>query len=234
MVKRSRGEDNRTLQEGIGGYRAVTRRQRWLAGLLLLGLLCSLTRPSQLEAQTPEPTESAESEADASHEAWLDEMLSRMTTADKVGQLFLVEFDGSDPQPTSDIGRLIQVYRVGGVVISPENDNFRNGPSAPVQGLSLTTTLQELTFSESSPVTITRTIPVTGVLPMAAAESPTETGPVTITTVITLPEVVTLPPQGIPLLVATFQEGNGYPHTSLRGGFTDLPSNMALGATWNA
>jgi beta-glucosidase-like glycosyl hydrolase len=45
--------------------------------------------------------------------------------------------------------------------------------------------------------------------------------------------VITLPEQGIPLLIAILQEGDGYPYTALRGGFSDLPSNMGVGATWN-
>ena len=50
---------------------------------------------------------------------------------------------------------------------------------------------------------------------------------------VTYTEVITRPPQGIPLFTAVSQEGDGYPYTSLRGGFTHLPSNMAVGATWN-
>jgi beta-N-acetylhexosaminidase len=38
---------------------------------------------------------------------------------------------------------------------------------------------------------------------------------------------------GIPLLVAVDHEGDGYPYTRLRSGFTPLPSAMAIGATWD-
>jgi beta-N-acetylhexosaminidase len=37
----------------------------------------------------------------------------------------------------------------------------------------------------------------------------------------------------LPLFVATDHEGDGYPNTRLRSGFTDIPSAMALGATWS-
>jgi beta-N-acetylhexosaminidase len=37
----------------------------------------------------------------------------------------------------------------------------------------------------------------------------------------------------IPLYVAVEQEGNGYPHTQLRSGFTPLLANMAIGASWS-
>ena len=51
-----------------------------------------------------------------------------MTVADKVGQLFLVSFQGRDVGPDSDIAVLVRDYRVGGVVLQPANDNFRNVP----------------------------------------------------------------------------------------------------------
>lgn len=37
----------------------------------------------------------------------------------------------------------------------------------------------------------------------------------------------------VPLFVSVEQEGNGYPRSQLRSGFTAIPSNMALGATWS-
>ena len=37
----------------------------------------------------------------------------------------------------------------------------------------------------------------------------------------------------VPLFVAVEQEGNGYPYTQLRSGFTPLLSNMAIGASWS-
>ena len=200
-----------------------------MAGSLLLVLLASFLLPLPLAAQTPEPTIPPLTDEDL----WLDDVMSRMTAADKVGQLFLVTFPGNDASALSDIARLVQVYRVGSVIIYPENENFGSDLTAPEQVLSLTNALQELAFTESSPVTLTKTVPVTGTLPLAATELQTDTQPVTITSVITVSEVVTLPAQGIPLLIAAHQEGDGYPFTSLRGGFTDLPSNMAVGAAWS-
>ncbi len=37
----------------------------------------------------------------------------------------------------------------------------------------------------------------------------------------------------VPLFIAVEQEGNGHPHSQLRSGFTQLPSQMAIGATWS-
>jgi len=36
----------------------------------------------------------------------------------------------------------------------------------------------------------------------------------------------------LPLFVAVDNEGDGYPLTNLTGGFTELPNNMTIGATW--
>lgn len=37
----------------------------------------------------------------------------------------------------------------------------------------------------------------------------------------------------IPLFIALQQEGNGYPFSAIRSGLTDMPSSMAIGATWD-
>ena len=37
----------------------------------------------------------------------------------------------------------------------------------------------------------------------------------------------------IPLFIATNHEGDGFPFTEIRSGLTDLPSAMAIGATWD-
>ncbi|MGB9301017.1 MAG: glycoside hydrolase family 3 N-terminal domain-containing protein [Anaerolineae bacterium] len=37
----------------------------------------------------------------------------------------------------------------------------------------------------------------------------------------------------VPLFIAVEQEGNGYPHSQLRSGFTPVLSNLAIGASWS-
>jgi beta-N-acetylhexosaminidase len=200
-----------------------------LAGrLLLLGLLFSLLTPAPILAQVLETNVLL-----ADDEAWLNEMLSRMSTADKVGQLFLITFRGSDVSSASDVAHLVQVLRVGGVIISPANGNFVNSAFTASDVRALTTGLQELAFSASLPVTLTHSVPVTVSVPATQTLEPTGSRVVTASTVVTVSEVITQPAQNIPLLIAVLQEGNGYPYTELRTGFTPLPSPMALGATWN-
>ncbi len=67
---------------------------------------------SQKVTATPTPPASA-STAD------VQALMSKMTAADKVGQLFLVTFMGSSAADNSDIAILVRDYRVGGVVLLP-------------------------------------------------------------------------------------------------------------------
>jgi len=204
-------------------------RMGLVSRLLLLGLLLSLLPSAPLLAQVP-ATSAAVAQAD---EAWLDAMLAGMSTADKVGQLFLVTFRGSDVSAASDVAYLVQFLRVGGVIISPANGNFVNSPSTASDVLALTAGLQGLAFSSSLPVTLTHSVPVTVSLPGAQTLEPGASRPVTASTVVTVSEVVTQTAQNVPMLIAASQEGDDYPYTDLRIGFTSLPSLMALGATWN-
>jgi len=50
--------------------------------------------------------------------------LAQMTTEEKVGQVFLISFQGSSAQEGSRIVRLIQEKHIGGVVLRKDNDNF--------------------------------------------------------------------------------------------------------------
>ncbi len=52
------------------------------------------------------------------------EHLNKMTPEERVGQLFLVSFNGTDVGPTSQIYDLIANHHVGGVVLMAANNNF--------------------------------------------------------------------------------------------------------------
>ncbi|MGA9351787.1 MAG: glycoside hydrolase family 3 N-terminal domain-containing protein [Anaerolineae bacterium] len=148
--------------------------------LTILGtILLSLLLPISLEAQ---------SESD-----YIQGLIDGMSVEEKVGQLFLVTFAGSDLGPESDVAELIRDYRVGGVVLLAGNGNFTNGEGTPLQVAELTNGLQALAFSQ--PLTGTTT--------------------------------------SVPLFIAITQEGDGVPYTQITSGVTEVPNNMALGATWN-
>ena len=101
-----------------------------ISGILLLSLLL----PVPLRARD---------EAD-----FVQNLIDSMSVEDKVGQIFLVTFTGSDFGPESDIAELITEYRVGGVVLLASNRNFTNGEDTPRQVADLTNSLQALAFSK--------------------------------------------------------------------------------------
>ncbi|HSN73626.1 MAG TPA: glycoside hydrolase family 3 N-terminal domain-containing protein [Anaerolineae bacterium] len=184
--------------------RARQRLIRLASFLLLLTLVLSLAPAPATQAQ-PGPVD-------------VRAVLEAMTVADRVGQLFVVTLQGDDVGPDSAIAELIRDYRVGGVLLSPANGNFRNlnpdGTPAdtPQQVARLSNQLQTLAFDGSLPAEATLAPQTSDVQALPAPED----------------RGVTLP-----LLIGVNQDGNGFSHSSLRGGFTPLPSNMALGATWN-
>lgn len=159
-------------------------------------------------------------EGPAEIDAAVEQIFNTLTPKERVGQLFMVSFRGADLSPGSHIADLIQTYRVGGAIISAANKNFVNSSNTPVQVLELTNGLQRLA-QEQFPSTPTK--PDADVQP---------------TLTITSTEVFTASPQAapyntMPLFVAVSHEGDGFPYTEIRGGLTDVPSQMALGATWD-
>ncbi len=143
-------------------------------------------------------------QASADQDARVKALMQRMSPAEKIGQLFVVTFQGNDVSQNSDVAKLIRDYHIGGVVISEENGNFRNEGDTASQVARLTNQLQTLSFSFGGKV-----LPDTPPWELPAGM-----------------------PTTIPLLIGVEQEGDGYPFTDLRNGFTPLPSPMAVGATW--
>ncbi len=148
-----------------------------------------------------------------------------LTPHERVGQLFMVSFQGKEITAESNIGRLIQQYRIGGVYLSAENENFSNEQDTPTQVLTLTHALQTMavespppaipTNKNSKPLTSTFTSPVPSSKlgeknPFVGGNTP------------------------IPLLIAITHEGDGFPYTQIRNGLTEIPNEMAIGATWNS
>jgi len=160
----------------------MSKLQRSLIALALVTAI-SLTpiSPSRLRAQEDE----------------VARLMAQMSSAAKVGQLFVVTFPESQVDERAAITELIQDYHVGGVLLKPENGNINNDGNAPAQVARLVGRLQETAWQSTQPITDTASDPF------------------------------------VPLLVAASQEGNGMPHTSIISGTTALPSQMALGATWN-
>jgi beta-N-acetylhexosaminidase len=159
-------------------------------------LIFSILSPIQT-ANTANELQIDESELKA------QELLQKMTPEERVGQLFLVAFQGSEVTPESEIYNLIVNHHVGGVILRLENDNFT--ATNTVQNIyDLTYSLQQFEWD--------------GSLPLESIEpSPVEN----------------IPSNYIPIFISVAQEGDSYPNNSIINGVTNLPSQLAIGATWD-
>jgi len=162
--------------------------KRLLFVTIILALLAVFIQPVQ--AQTPVPP------------IVVRQLLNAMTPEERVGQLFLVPFRGTEVSATSDIYDLIVNHHVGGVILLAGNDNFTAAPNTLADAHRLIYNLQAAERIGSTTQFIN-----------------SETGrPAT--------------PAYVPLWIGIAQEGNGAPTDQIINGLTVLPSEMALGATW--
>ncbi len=171
---------------------APVRRGRVVSGLLLalVFLINTIAPTSMAAAQTPTPGTQAQT------------IFNRMTPAERLGQLFLVTFTGTDTSTESYIHDLIANHHIGGVILSAANDNFSDQDTiAGAQGLI--ESLQRVAWDSS----------------LGSVIDPASGQPARL--------------NYVPLWIGLSQEGNGYPYDQVLSGLTPLPSEMALGATWN-
>lgn len=157
----------------------------------------------------------------------IDLYLAQMTVEDKIGQLFIVTFEGDTAEADSNIARLIREYRVGGVVLSPRNGNITNSKQlsedeAVSEVARIVNELQALSYGHTWD---------------AVYETGVDNPGLQITTTVAPLENASVFPN-LPLFIAVEQAGDGLskeslPDTSLRRGFTELPSQLAIGATWD-
>jgi beta-N-acetylhexosaminidase len=108
----------------------------WLAPLVLLTAILRPTPSVHAEAQFQ--TSEAQS------------ILAGMTPEERVGQLFLVTFQGTDTHDQTQIYDLIANHHVGGVVLQAANDNFLPQPDTISSAYQLIRALQTI---ESESVT---------------------------------------------------------------------------------
>ena len=108
---------------------------RWLT-LFTVG--ASLIGPlSAARAQTPVPA------------AKIQAVLDAMTPEERVGQLFLVTFRGTDTSEESQIRDLISNYHIGGVVLQAGNDNFVAEPDTVAGAHQLINSLQDMEWEST-------------------------------------------------------------------------------------
>lgn len=133
----------------------------------------------------------------------VQDLFQKLTPEEKVGQLFLVAFQGREVTDKSEIYDLIVNRHVGGVVLNLANDNFTSLNTVE-NTYQLTQTLQQIEWE--------------GPKGSESLESNTNN---------------TQPDNYIPIFIAISQEGDSYPYNSIINGVTTLPSQLAIGATWD-
>jgi hypothetical protein len=77
------------------------------------------------------------------------QILEAMTTAEKIGQLFLVTFNGDRVDPEGPIYELITEHHISGILISHEYDNINIAPDSLKNLQDLIQNLQGLNYSPS-------------------------------------------------------------------------------------
>ncbi len=164
--------------------------KRLLSVLLLVALAATLLPTPGVRAQGGTPP------------AEVLRLFDSLTPEERVGQLFLVTFTGTDTGPESQIYNLITNYHIGGVVLLAGNDNFAPAPDTLTSAHELIANLQRVEWeNSSSPIPDS----ITGKLPEWAY---------------------------VPLFVGIEQEGGGTPSDQILNGLTAIPNAMSLGATW--
>lgn len=167
-----------------------------LNSLLILFVLLALVNPFSLASASPVAQElSANEKAQA--------LLASLTPEERVGQLFLMSYQGMDTSEGTPIYDLIVNYHAGGVALLADNDNFTAGDEALTQLLTMNRQLQLIRWAYAQQEQVN---PKTG---------------------------ETFQPGFIPPFIAVSQDGDGAPTDQIISGLTPLPNAMSIGATWN-
>ncbi len=130
------------------------------------------------------------------------QLFDAMTPEERVGQLFLVMFNSTDTSQQSQIYDLIANHYIGGVVLSAGNDNFVASPNTVTAAYQLIQNLQDIEWNTAQN--------------FSGTPSATPTSPHAY----------------VPLFIAMTQDGDGSPGDQILDGLTPLPSEMAIGASW--
>jgi beta-N-acetylhexosaminidase len=132
------------------------------------------------------------------------QLLEVMTPEERIGQLFIVTFRGSAPGPEEEIFTLIKKHHISGVVLRSDYDNFASSPNTIDATYDLVVALQTAEYESSLEPSL---------------EDQTSPAPKN--------------PAYIPLFIGISQEGDGAPYSQIHSGLSPLPSQMAIGATWD-
>lgn len=178
-------------------YQLVIRTIGWAkrAFWRLVLIFILMFQFSTVHAEKTPPGKTAEQKA--------MELLKQLSPKEKVGQLFLVTFNGNKVDLESQIYKLITKYHIGGVILLSANDNFVADEDKLYKILSTNRDLQKYRW--------------TAYQQNLESQVSTDVNPLHF----------------IPLFIGISQEGDGAPYDQIQSGITTLPNEMAIGATWN-
>ena len=162
-----------------------------LLGLMILQIIAPIgvgNAASNLQVQFDDPR--------------IQALIDQLTPEEKVGQLFLITFNGTDISSESQIYDLVANHYIGGVILRADNDNFVAAPDTVRAAWELIREMQTVEYLSS-----------------LGELTQNDTG-----------EIFT--PTYIPLFISIEQDGGGFPNDQIISGLTELPSAMAIGATW--
>ncbi len=137
------------------------------------------------------------------------QVLEKLSPEQKVGQLFLVTFQGNEVNTESQIYDLIVNHFISGVILKRENDNF-TGPDKTIEdSFNLISSLQNTAAGL--------------IIPKVDIKQQSTVAPTDSVNNGTF----------VPLFIGISQEGDLYPFDQILNGLTPLPNQMAIGATWD-
>ena len=144
----------------------------------------------------------------------VDRLVAALGPREKVGQLLMVEFTGIDTAADSTIAALLRDYKIGAVYLNAANCNIVNG-----SGLDLSQCQGYGFPTDANPDTPAQVAGLSNALQSVACAA----------------TAVDVEGQSycLPLFVSIDHEGDGRPLTRLLNRFTPMPSQMAIGATWD-
>jgi beta-N-acetylhexosaminidase len=88
--------------------------------------------------------------AQTADDAFLERVVASLTVDERVGQLVMVNFVGSDVSAQSDIATLVRDFKVGAVLVTSSNGNIVNRDDTAAQLAALTNGLQQRALEGSS------------------------------------------------------------------------------------
>jgi beta-N-acetylhexosaminidase len=130
-------------------------------------------------------------------------ILEAMSTAEKIGQLFLVTFNGDSVDLEDPIFELITEHHISGILISHKYDNIEIAPDTIEKLQNLILDLQGLNYATSY-------LNGEGAIELDEPDS-----------------------GYLPLFIGFDYEGGQHGNISILDGLSPLASNMAIGATWD-